>query len=151
MASPTLPEEFKEFLRLLNAHKVEYLLIGGYAVGIHGYPRTTADIDIWVGISPDTASRLVKVFHAFGMRDASITTDLFQQPGTIIRMGLPPMRIEVLNQIDGVDFAAGYPDGCVMELDGIPVRVISLAHLRANKKASGRYKDLADLEQLPES
>ena len=74
-----LPPDFKEFLKLLNEHKVEYLLIGGYAVGYHGYPRATDDLDIWVAIHPDNAQKLVTVFHAFGISDPAITTELFLQ------------------------------------------------------------------------
>ena len=108
MAEQTLPEDFKEFLKLLNEAEVQYLLIGGYAVGYHGYPRATADMDIWVAIAPDNAAKLVEVFHRFGMRDPHVTPALFQERGKIIRMGVPPMRIEVLTEIDGVDFAEGY-------------------------------------------
>lgn len=81
MAEHVLPADFREFLKLLNEAEVEYLVIGGYAVGYHGYPRTTADLDVWVAISADNASRLVEVFHRFGMRDANLTPDLFLQRG----------------------------------------------------------------------
>ncbi|NQT92719.1 MAG: hypothetical protein HQ559_08155, partial [Lentisphaerae bacterium] len=88
MAEQVLPDDFKEFLRLLNETDVQYLLIGGYAVGYHGYPRATADMDIWVAIAPDNASRLVDVFNRFGMRDPKLTPSLFQERGKIIRMGV---------------------------------------------------------------
>jgi len=93
MAEHILPDDFREFLRLLTEAEVEYLLIGGYAVGYHGYPRTTADMDIWVAISPDNAARLVDVFKRFGMQDPKLTASVFQERGKIIRMGVPPMRI----------------------------------------------------------
>lgn len=150
MAEQVLPDDFKEFLRLLNENDVQYLLIGGYAVAYHGYPRATADMDIWVAISPDNASRLVSVFQQFGMQDAKLTPALFQQPGKIIRMGVPPMRIEVLTEIDGVAFADCYAARVTTEIDGQPVQLISREHLRINKRASGRHKDLDDLEHLPE-
>ena len=108
MVEQLLPEDFKEFLRLLNVAGVEYLLIGGYAVGYHGYPRTTADMDIWVANNPENAARLVSVFHQFGMNDPALTANLFQQPNKVIRMGIAPMRIEVLTEIDGVNFAECY-------------------------------------------
>lgn len=150
MAEQILPDDFREFLRLLNEAGVEYLLIGGYAVGYHGYPRTTADMDVWVAISPDNASKLVDVFHRFGMRDAALTPELFQQHGKIVRMGVPPMRIEVLTQIDGVDFAECFAARETATIDKQPVNLISLAHLRANKLAAGRHKDLDDLDHLPQ-
>ena len=150
MDEQALPDDFKEFLRLLTEAEVEYLLIGGYAVGYHGYPRTTADMDIWVAISPENARKLVGVFHRFGMRDASITPSLFQERGKIIRMGVPPMRIEVLTEIDGVAFADCYDARVTADIDGQTVQLISRNHLRMNKRASGRHKDLDDLEHLPE-
>ena len=104
MEEQMLPDDFKEFLRLLNAHAVDYLLIGGYAVGYHGYPRTTADLDVWVAISSENAEKLVKVFNEFGMLSSELNADLFISPGNIVRMGMAPVRIEVLNEIDGVEF-----------------------------------------------
>jgi predicted nucleotidyltransferase len=149
LAEHVLPADFKEFLKLLNETEVEYLLIGGYAVGYHGYPRTTADMDVWVAISAANASKLVDVFRRFGMQDSKLTTDLFLQPGKIIRMGVPPMRIEVLTEIDGVAFSECFAAREVVTLDGQKVNLISLSHLRKNKQASGRHKDLDDLEHLP--
>ena len=149
MADHVFPSDFREFLKLLNNAEVAYLLIGGYAVGYHGYPRTTADMDVWVAISPENASKLVDVFRRFGMRDAKLTPDLFLRSGKIIRMGVPPMRIEVLTEIDGVSFAECYAAREVVTLDGETVNLISLRHLRTNKRASGRHKDLDDLEHLP--
>ncbi len=150
MENQTLPEDFKEFLKLLNEFSIEYLLIGGYAVGYHGYPRTTADMDIWVAISPLNAEKLVKAFASFGMLDSSVTVELFQEQGKIIRMGVPPMRIEVLTEIDGVDFKECYAARITAEIDNQLVNLISRKHLRINKKASGRHKDLDDIENLPE-
>ena len=149
MAGHKLPAEFKEFLKLLNDVGVKYLLIGGYAVGYHGYPRTTADMDIWVAVSRKNASSLVDVFRRFDMLDASLTPAVFLQRGKIIRMGVAPMRIEVLTEIDGVDFDECYAAREIVTLDGQTVNLISLRHLRTNKRASGRHKDLDDLENLP--
>ena len=149
MAEQVLPDDFKEFLKLLNEFNVEYLLIGGYAVGYHGYPRATADMDIWVAISPDNASKLVEVFNRFGMHDPKLTADLFQVRGKIIRMGVPPMRIEILTEIDGVTFEECYAACLTVKIDGQPVHLISRDHLRKNKRASARHKDLDDLDNLP--
>jgi predicted nucleotidyltransferase len=151
MAEQVLPKDFREFLRLLTEAGVEYLVIGGYAVGYHGYPRTTADMDIWVAISSENAFKLVDVFHRFGLQDTKLTPELFQQQGKIIRMGVPPMRIEVLTDIDGVTFDQCYAARETSTIDGQPVNLISLRHLRKNKKASGRHKDLDDLDHLPKT
>ena len=145
----TLPPDFKEFLRLLNTHGVEYLLIGGYAVGYHGYPRATNDMDIWIAIHPDNAERMVTVLRVFGFDTPDLSTALFLQDHSIVRMGLPPMRIEVLTTISGVQFAACYAERVTAMVDGVDVNLISLPYLKVNKQASGRYKDLDDLEHLP--
>jgi predicted nucleotidyltransferase len=148
MGNQTLPQDFREFLRLLNKHGVDYLLIGGYAVGYHGYPRTTADMDVWTSIGPENAQKLVDVFNEFGMKSPDITPELFMTPGNIVRMGVPPVRIEVLNEIDGVTFSDCSANATIDEIDGVRVSLISLADLKRNKKASGRHKDLDDLEHL---
>lgn len=151
MENVELPEDFREFLKLLNERKVKYLLIGGYAVGYYGYPRTTADIDIWIDSTPDNANVVVEVLHAFGVQDPTLTSELLREPGKILRIGLPPMRIEILNEIDGVIFQECYLQRKDVQFDGLPVPLISLADLKANKKASGRHKDLDDLDHLPDS
>ena len=151
MENQVLPDDFKEFLRLLNAHAVDYLLIGGYAVGFHGYPRTTADLDVWVAISSDNAEKLVSVFREFGMVSSELDSSLFTCVGNIVRMGVAPVRIEILNDIDGVEFRSCYEHRTEVEIDGILIALISLSDLRANKQASGHHKDLDDLEHLPES
>lgn len=145
----TLPPDFKEFLRLLNTHGVEYLLIGGYAVGYHGYPRATNDMDIWIAIHPDNAERMVTVLRVFGFATPELSIELFLQDHSIVRMGIPPMRIEVLTTISGVQFAACYAERVRALIDGVDVNLISLPSLKVNKQASGRYKDLDDLDHLP--
>jgi len=144
-----LPGDFKEFLRLLNEHQVEYLLIGGYAVGYHGYPRATGDMDLWVNPTPDNAARIVNALAAFGFSAAAVSAELFLRPDQIVRMGVPPMRIELLTTISGVDFHACYARRKTEVLDGVETPIISLQDLRLNKQACGRLKDLSDLENLP--
>ena len=144
-----LSPDFKEFLTLLKDHNVRYLLIGGYAVGYHGYPRATEDLDIWVAIHPDNADKLVSVLKDFGFDDPALTPDLFLQKPKIIRMGFPPMRLEISTSISGVEFDECYPARIIDTLDGVEVSLIDLKHLKQNKKASGRTKDIADLENLP--
>ena len=149
MATIHLPPDFKEFLRLLNVHKVEYLLIGGYAVSYHGYPRATADMDIWVAIYPANADRVVAALKEFGFDLPDLSPELFLRQWQIIRLGVPPVRIEIATTISGVDFAECYASRVQDTLDGVLVNLINLNHLKANKKASGRHQDLADLEHLP--
>jgi len=145
----TLPPDFKEFLKLLQENDVEYLLIGGYAVGYYGYPRATQDLDIWISVTPENASKLIETLQAFGFPTTDIQVDLFQQDNNIIRMGIPPMRIELLKEISGVEFESCYKQRIVDKIDGQQVNLISLKQLKKNKEASGRYKDLDDLENLP--
>jgi hypothetical protein len=149
MATIHLPRDFKEFLRLLNVHKVEYLLIGGYAVNYHGYPRATADMDIWTAVHPDNANRLVAALKEFGFDLPDLSAELFLRPWQIIRLGMPPVRIEIATTISGVDFSECYAQRVEDTLDGVPIALIDLEHLKRNKKASGRHQDLADLENLP--
>jgi hypothetical protein len=149
MAMTRLPPDFRDFLRLLNEHHVEYLLVGGYAVGYHGYPRATADMDIWVAVDRENADRLVATLKAFGFSASDISSALFLTPDLVIRMGVPPVRLEIVTGISGVEFRACYSRGINDSLDGVPVRVISLVDLKANKRAAGGHKDLDDLEHLP--
>ena len=144
-----LPLDFKEFLKLLNEKGVRYLLIGGYAVGYHGYPRATGDMDVWIAIHPENAQKMVAVLKDFGFDNTELTPELFLQKNKIIRMGHPPMRLEISTGISGVEFEECYNSRVVDMLDGVEVNIIDLPHLKANKKAAGRLKDLADLENLP--
>lgn len=144
-----LPQDFKDFLKSLNAHGVDYLLIGGYAVGYYGYPRATNDIDIWIAINPDNAERMVSALKEFGFDSPDLSASLFLQDKSIVRMGRPPMRIEIITRISGISFDQCYAKRVIDSIDDVQVNLISLAHLKINKKASGRHKDLDDLEHLP--
>jgi hypothetical protein len=147
--APELPPDFSEFLRLLNAHGVSYLIIGGYAVGFHGHPRATADIDIWVPQDANTARQLVSAIREFGFETPELSADLFRRSDQVVRLGLPPVRIEILTTISGVRFGECAPRAVSAELGGVPVRIIGLDDLKRNKRAAGRHQDLADLERLP--
>jgi hypothetical protein len=149
MGTIHLPQDFKEFFQSFSQHEVEYLLVGGYAVGYHGYPRATMDIDIWVASNPENARRIVAALEDFGFGGQVLTEELFLEGDQVIRMGLPPMRIEILTSISGVEFQDAYDQRIEDVLDGVPVKLISLHHLKANKVAAARAKDLADLEELP--
>lgn len=144
-----LPNDFKEFLRLLRARGVEYLVVGGWAVIYHGYPRATDDLDIWIAVSPTNAERIVNVFREFGFDVPQLSADLFLKDDSLIRIGVEPVRIEVMTSISGVNFEDCYSRRLETELNEEPVSLINLRHLRQNKAASGRLKDLSDLENLP--
>lgn len=141
-----LPSDFKDLLKCLNAKSVEYLLVGGYAVGYHGYPRATADIDIWIAVSASNARQVAEALHEFGF--PSLTSDLFSQPGQGLRLGNPPLRIEFLTAISGVEFKECYSRRIQGELDGVPVTLISREDLLRNKRSAGRFKDLEDVLQI---
>jgi len=143
-----LPQDFLEFIQLLNEHHVEYVIVGGYAVAVHGYVRYTGDIDFFIAISAANAGRMVEVFNRFGLNQPAINTALFMDPGKILRIGAEPMRLEVLNQISGVDFAECYRNRKTILIDGIRVNVVGYAELLKNKRAAGREKDLADAAEL---
>jgi predicted nucleotidyltransferase len=143
-----LPEDFKEFLLLLNSERIEYLLVGGYAVSYYGYPRPTGDLDIWIAIHPENAAKLMAALAKFGFGSAGATPDLFLTPGRVVRMGRPPLRIEILSSISGVEFAECYGRRVQADLDGVPVAMIAREDLLTNKRAAGRAKDQNDLEQL---
>jgi predicted nucleotidyltransferase len=141
--------DFKDFLKLLNFHGVEYLIVGGYAVGLHGYPRATGDMDIWIAVDASNAKKVANVIREFGMPDELITEDLFLEKDKVICMGVPPVRIEVITGASGVNFSECYSRREVVEIDGVQVNFICLEDLKVNKKASARHKDLEDLEHLP--
>jgi hypothetical protein len=134
---------------LLNAHRVKYLLIGGYAVAYYGYPRATADMDVWIEVETANADKIVAALKEFGFDLPELSAELFLTPEKIIRMGEPPFRIEIVTSISGVTFEDCYTSRVIDELDGVPVSLIGLIDLKENKKASGRYKDLDDLQNLP--
>ena len=141
--------ELREFLRSLNEHHVEYLLVGGYAVGYHGHPRATGDMDLWVAANKSNAEKIVAALISFGFGDTKVTPELFLEPDAIIRMGNEPLRIELMTTISGLTFDEAYAKRIVDVIDGVPVSIISADDLKINKRASGRLKDLADLESLP--
>lgn len=148
MAMTQLPHDFNVFLKLLNAHQVEYLVVGGYAVSFHGYPRPTGDIDIWIAINETNANRMVSVLREFGFALPDLSPHLFLDTNNMVRMGMPPVRIEILNEISGVLFDECYARRETTKVDETLINIIALDDLKRNKAASGRYKDLNDLENL---
>ena len=143
-----LSQDFKEFIGSLNDNGVEYLIIGGYAVAFHGHPRYTKDLDIWIQISTDNATRMMKALADFGFASLGLTENDFMEQDHVIQLGHPPNRIDVITGVDGVEFSQWYPSRLKIEIDGVEVCFIDLDNLKRNKKASGRHQDLADLESL---
>lgn len=149
MDAPLLTDDFKEFLKSLNANHVEYLLVGGYAVGLHGYPRATIDLDVWVRPERGNARRVIAALRMFGFETTTLTEQLFIDLDSLVRFGVPPFRIEIMTAIDGVQFDPCHGRAVTFDVDGLSVPVISLTDLKTNKRAAGRHKDLDDLENLP--
>jgi hypothetical protein len=140
--------DFSELLLEFNAHNVEYLIVGAHALAVYGHVRATKDLDVWVRPDPDNARRVLAALTTFGAPLTDLKIDDLTKSGTVFQIGLPPLRIDVLTTIDGVEFANAWPDRFQTIFGGAPVFVISRQHLITNKKASGRLQDLADAEQL---
>jgi predicted nucleotidyltransferase len=144
-----LEKDFEDFVRLLNKHKAEYMVVGGYALALHGRPRHTGDLDIWINISEENAKRLLKVIKEFGMASLGLIKEDFLKPGYISQIGNPPLRIDILNNIDGVEFEASVSDMQKMQLEhDFTINYIGLSDFLKNKKASGRKQDLADIREI---
>ncbi len=144
-----LPDDFKDFIHSLNENKVKYLLVGGWAVGLYGNPRTTGDIDFLIAVDDDNLEKLESALVGFGA--PSIEIAHFKEAGNFFRMGRPPIQIDIITEADGIDMDKCYARRETIEIDGIPVSLISKQDLIINKKASGRLRDLADAESLEET
>ena len=143
-----LSPDFKDFFASLNKARVRYLVVGGYAVALHGHPRYTKDINTWVGLDEENARRLVQAIEDFGFGSLGLAADDFLVPDRIVQLGYPPSRIDLLTTLPGVAFEACFPSAVEVTIDGLTVTFIDLENLRTNKRASGRHQDLADLDNL---
>ncbi len=143
-----LDKDFKEFIELLNAHNVQYLVIGGYAVNFHGYPRYTKDIDFWLWMTDDNIEKLLQVIQDFGFGSLGLDKSDFSDADNIIQLGYEPYRIDLLMDVNGVDFEECYNRRIDGEIDDIQVKFLSINDLIIAKKNAGRLQDLADAEQL---
>ncbi|HUG12600.1 MAG TPA: nucleotidyltransferase [Opitutaceae bacterium] len=144
----TLNKHFREFIELLEKHGASFLIVGGYAVGFHGFPRYTGDLDVFVAISEENAERLVRVMAEFGFGDIGLTSRDFLDPETIIEIGREPIKIQLLTGIDGVAFERCLQHRVEFNDAGLRIPFISLDDLIENKAASPRPKDRIDLEEL---
>lgn len=143
-----IDKDFKEFIALLNEHKVKYLIIGGYAVNFHGYPRYTKDIDFWLWMTPENISSLMTAIQYFGFGSLNLEVEDFMDPNNIIQLGYEPYRIDLLVDVEGIDFEKCFERREQTNLDGIEINFLSLEDLITAKKMAGRLQDLADAEQL---
>jgi hypothetical protein len=141
-------QDFKEFVELLIKNKVEYLIVGGYAVGVHGHPRYTGDLDIWLNPSEENATKILLCINEFGFSSFNLKIEDLTKEGNVIQLGYPPLRIDLLNKIDGVEFNNCYKNKIIVNIDDILVNFIGYDDLIKNKKETGRHKDLDDLENL---
>jgi predicted nucleotidyltransferase len=145
----SLDRNFRDLLSRFNSAGVRYLIIGGYAVNYHGHHRNTKDLDIWIGVDPDNSRRVAEALRAFGFAAEHVPASLFLQTGRVHAFGREPFRVDVLTNASGVEFGGCYERRVEAVLDGVRMPLISLADLRANKAASGRLQDQADLATLP--
>lgn len=143
-----LSQDFKEFIALLDKHAVEYMVIGGYAVALHGHPRYTKDIDIWVGREHGNSRRLLAAIDEFGMGSLGLTVSDLQTDASVVQLGLPPNRIDLITGIADLSFQDAYARHERIEIDGVSIRYTSKNDLVATKKVAGRLQDLADIEHL---
>lgn len=143
-----LNRDFREFIELLNANNVKYLIVGGYAVAFHGYPRYTKELDIWIELSAENAMNIVKALAEFGFGSLGLDPDDFLESNHVIQMGYPPNRIDILSTLKNITFEECYANHVKVDIQGVIVNFIDLAHLKKNKLATGRLQDLADVENL---
>jgi len=140
--------DFSDLLAAFDAHGVEYLVVGAHALAAHGHVRATKDLDLWVRPNLENAAKVLAALAEFGAPLHDLAAEDLATPGTVFQIGVPPVRIDVITEIDGVRFDSAWPDRMEVALEGATIPVLSRHHLIANKKASGRLQDLADVERL---
>jgi hypothetical protein len=141
-------QDFLDLLRAFIDREVRFLIVGAYALGVHGRPRATGDLDIWVDATPDNAARIMEALEAFGAPLQQVGADDFSRPGIVFQMGLPPLRIDVLTELSGLTFAEAWSGRISAAFGPLAVDVIGRDDFIKNKKATGRARDLADVEAL---
>ena len=141
-------QDFREFIELLIKNKAEYLIVGGYAVGIHGHPRYTGDLDIWLNPTPQNAEQILKSVNEFGFSSFKLTLEDFTKPGNVIQLGYPPLRIDLLTEIDGVTFEECFSNRKEVVIEDLNVNFIGYNDLLKNKKETGRPRDIDDIDNL---
>ena len=143
-----LNDDYKEMLQCLSEEDVKFLLVGAYALAVHGFPRATKDIDFFVWATPENAANLMRALAKFGAPMKGISESDFSLEGVIFQIGNSPRRIDIITTIDGIKFDQAYSNKKIFTIEDLQIPVISLEDLIANKRASGRKQDLADVERL---
>ena len=143
-------QDFLDLLRAFIEGNVRFLIVGAYALGVHGRPRATGDLDVWVDATPSNAVNIIQALEQFGAPMGQVRADDFSRPGIVFQMGLPPLRIDVLTELSGLTFEEAWPTRTVASFGPITVDVIGRAAFIKNKRATGRARDLGDIEALGE-
>lgn len=143
-----LNANYRDLLRLLNANCVRYVVVGGYALAMHGAPRFTGDIDLFIDCDPGNAQRLIEALREFGLPLSDADAAAFTEPDMVVQFGRPPQRIDFITTIDAVSFEEAWASRVSHDADGLPVSVIGCAELIRNKEATGRPRDIADVQAL---
>ena len=144
----TLAQDFEDFIKLLHKNEVDYLVVGGYALAFHGKPRHTGALDIWINNPEANAEKLVLAIADFGLSSLGLTKSDFMHEGYVTQIEYPPLRIDLLNSIDGVKFEDAFPNRLFVDVNGFDVNYIGLKEFIKNKTASGRSQDIADLKEI---
>ena len=153
MGVKLLNPDYRDMVECLLREGVDFMLVGGYAVALHGWPRNTFDIDFWIMANPENAKAVMRAIKAFGAPLQGLTADDFHRPGMVFQIGAEPQRIDIISAVDGLDYADASSRAVKMNVDGLEIKVLSLDDLIINKRSSGRPKDVADavtLEKLRE-
>lgn len=148
-----LNPDYRDMVECLLREDVDFMLVGGYAVALHGWPRTTFDIDFWIMANPENAKAVMRAIKAFGAPLQGLSEDDFHRPGMVFQIGVEPQRIDIISSVDGLDYADASNRAVKINVDGFEIKVLSLDDLIINKRSSGRPKDIADaltLEKLRE-
>ncbi len=145
-----LTKDFKEFIESLNKNRVRYLVVGGYAVAFHGHPRYTKDLDVWVELTPENADNILKALEQFGLGSLDLSQDDFMEADQVIQLGYPPNRIDIMTSLKDLSFHDCFSLRVQVKIEDVQVNFIDLDNLKKNKRAIGRFQDLADLENLEE-
>ena len=153
MSAPELHRDFADLLEEFISERVEFLLVGAFAVAANGAPRHTGDLDVWIRAEPVNAERVIRALRRFGapLPAHGVTADDFAKPGDVYQLGVPPVRIDILTAISGVTFDESWPNRIEAEVGGLRLAFIGIRELIRNKRASGRAKDLQDIELLREA
>ncbi len=147
---PEFQKDFEDFIALCNKYELEYLVIGGFAVSIYGYPRTTKDLDVCINKTEENAGKIIKILDDFGFGSLNFKIEDFLKDGIIAQLGYAPIRIDILNDLIGIDFSEAFRNKRIVNMNGVPTNFIGFAELIINKEQAGRDQDLLDVKKLKE-